>query len=389
MRLRRYGSRIPIKHAANTALGIFDVPTVPEDTGFDVTEWQHPDSLMQRSNAEFGRLLDLAITNVNVSDRDRRTLRRELGVISMGRLPTRLQLANLRIRRQAYRLLYSAVRAAWSGPPLARRRWFFITLVGDVGNSLEYRTVVELRRAKRDFAKMLADTGLHAIGMLEIQAGANYPGGGHGSTLELHAHAIGFTDNPAFPTHAVSRALCGRTILANWLGAPTVRIDPITSRGHLRRQCYYMCKAPFQGSRIEPDGSKASGFRRVGVSIERPALALRIAEVLGHLTVDDAVFCTGKGGIALKGEWLRALREWHGRRCCGHDVDVPALIQNVWNHGRTRISRPPIDIRRDTSRSVDSAWADAMRQEIALVHENRAKYAGRRSAHNRARRQPR
>lgn len=122
--------------------------------------------------------------------------------------------------------------------------------------------------------------------------------------------------------------------------------------------------------------------------IQRPDFALRIAEALSHFTLNEAVFCAGKGGLALKRAWLGPLRRWHAQRCVDHDVDVAALIQRVWQRGRTTIPRPAIDVRRDTSRPPDAAWANAMRASISEVQESRAKHAQQRDAYNRMRRQP-
>ena len=120
-----------------------------------------------------------------------------MGLGTDGRLPETPSLANLKVRKRAYEILCEAVKPLWN-PPGTRRRWFFITLIGDVGNSLEYQTVIELARCRRNFAKVLGLTALQAVGLRELQAVSNFPGGGHGRMFEFHAHAIGYTDDPGF-----------------------------------------------------------------------------------------------------------------------------------------------------------------------------------------------
>lgn len=98
--------------------------------------------------------------------------------------------------------------------------------------------------------------------------------------IELHAHTLGYTDDPSLKPVAVAHRLRSRKILTSWLGAPTVTIKPVNSLARLRGQCAYLFKAPVKFSPPMKDGYEKSGHRCVRALIDRPSLALRLAEVL-------------------------------------------------------------------------------------------------------------
>lgn len=354
----------PALRTQNIELSIAHLPLVSDDTGYDPIEWMHPDSRMARSISEFTQLLAPIINDADISPAERRALRIGLGLGTDRKLPETLSLANLKIRKSAYEILFEAVKPLWK-PPSTPRRWFFITLISDVGKSLEYQTVIELARCRRDFSKVLGLTGLHAVALLELQAVSNYPGGGHGRMFELHAHAIGYTDDPGFKPHGTAKRLKRRNILTSWLGAPTVTIKPVKTLARLRSQCFYLFKAPVKCGRLMKDGFEPSGYKRFRGSINRPSLALRLAEALCHIEFDHAVFCTGLGGKALKRDLLQRLRAWHARCPIASSGDLPARIQKVWAGGRVTQPRHPVDIRRGTVLAADPTWENAVNESCA------------------------
>ncbi|TCP31353.1 hypothetical protein [Sphingomonas sp. BK235] len=359
----------PALRTQNFGLSITRLPLVSDDTGYDPIEWMHPDSRMARSISEFSALLTPIINNADISPAERRALRIGLSLGTDRRLPETPSLANLKIRKRAYEILFEAVKPLWR-PPGTRRRWFFVTLISDVGNSLEYQTVIELARCRRDYAKVLGRTGLQAVGLLELQAVSNYPGGGHGRMLELHAHAIGYTDDPRFKPQATARLLRDRTILTSWLGAPTVTIKPVNSLARLRGQCAYLFKAPVKCGRLMKDGFEPSGYKRFRGSINRPSLALRLAEVLCDIEFSRAVFCTGLGGKALKRDLLQRLRAWQARSPNAPDANLRRIIQKIWAGGRTSSLRHPVDVRRGVAAAMDPRWAHAISESrVKLVDQ--------------------
>ncbi len=359
------------------------VPLVAKDTRPDHTDWRHPDNVMDRDLLEYLRLVGDAVEAARMSDRERANLRVGLG-LNNRQIPDGFPMCNSHVRLQAYRSLYDAVRPHWRASTGTKRRWFFLTFFTDCGNALEYDTVVEFARTRRNLNRMLADTGLDAVGMLEVQAGTNFPGGGNGCSVMLHGHYIGYTDDPDFDEHRVAAQLCRRTVLSNWLGAPTASIVPVTQLGELFDRCRYINKPPLAGKYLVPDHRQATGFFVTKADVMRPVL-LRLAEVLGHFEFSDFVSGTGTAGLAMKRDWRRSMQAWHRRQRNVVDVDVPALIQQVWQTDRTRVTRPPIDVRRDVRSPPSTAWHDAMASRIEEVEANRAnvaaRSAGRRRTH--------
>ncbi len=90
-----------------------------------------------------------------------------------------------------------------------------------------------------------------------------------------------------------------------------------------------LCKALISASCLENDRGTVNGLRRVNVGLDRPSLALRLAEALLHIRYEDAVFATGKGGIALKRAWLGGLRGHHRAQPHADPVDYAALFQRI------------------------------------------------------------
>ncbi|RYE98018.1 MAG: hypothetical protein EOO77_37990 [Oxalobacteraceae bacterium] len=244
-------------------------------------------------------------------------------------------------------------------------------MITDAGNALEYDTVVEFGRTKRDTSRILADTGLHAVGMLEVQAATNYPQAGTGCSLELHGHYLGYTDDPGFRPRATAKRLCGRNVLSNWLGAPTITIKPISSVGQLMDWCRYISKPPLKGHYLQPDNRKDSGYTRQSTDVT-PSAALRLAEVLGHFTMLDLASATGKGGLALKRAWRADLQAWHHRHRNVVPVDAPALIQQVWASDRTSMKRLPVQIRWNAQSPQSEHWRTAMAAHFEKVAGHRA-----------------
>lgn len=358
-----------IDRLAANATRLSDVVLFANDAGDINAERQHPNSAMHRSQADFLRLTQTALNSARADPEDIAALLNALGAEKHVKLPARMLAGNMVIREEAYQQLFRTLRAAWRGPLESTRRWFFGTLITDLGNSLEYAPVIELARLKQKFWKVVARTRLHSFIVIETQAGTNYPRRGHGLTLMTHAHFIGFTDDPAFDLQSATRSALQGTTLSNWLDAPTVKIREICSVEDLRRDCYYINKMPAKASRIVPDAWMPSGFATKAV--EAPAqMALRLAEVITQLDYMEIVFSTGDGK-KLKGEWRDAMKAWHAPRRADDEVDLAAAFERVWRRSRSNIVRSAIDIRRDASQPPDTGWQDVMAGFTADAAENR------------------
>lgn len=333
-----------------------DYPVHPQDDGVDLTEWTHPDSLLERSITNFLEIVSKGVSGA--ADADYTAINAAMGFGRSKRMPHRTLCSHAKVRALAKRTLWEVVRAAWSGPPGIRRRWMMITAITDLGNSVEDHPVVEMHRVKEQARKVVADLGLNAIMILETQAAVRHPGGGQGGTLMTHVHGIAYTDDPALNLENAAATACARPILSNWLGAPTFHLKPIETKGELNRACYYLNKFSFRSSRLVRDRTKPSGYRTAHQTIEVSS-ALRLAELLSLLEYKDIAFGTG-AGVKLKGKWLRALRIAHRKRADPFDDDLEAAWMGFWSGKSRGRTRHPFDLRWDAKQPPSDDWERAM-----------------------------
>jgi hypothetical protein len=340
-----------------------------EDTGYTSADWDHPDAALKRSFDGFYRLISERLEVSRADPVSIEQVKLALGTPRAQMLPYLPLLSNMCVRKQGYELLFTQLERAWAGPPGTRRRWFFGTLITDLGNTLEYAPVLEMERIRRDFRKVMKRTGLNTIAFIEIQAGTNYPQQGHGRTLMCHAHFIGFTDEESFDLRRANTIASAGTILSNWLGAPTVRIDTIANRSELKRRCYYLFKAPLKGSYLIPNPNFASGYQTEHADVDR-SLALRLAEVLSQLDYSQATFTTG-AGTELKGAWLRALTAWQRLRRNMGQENFAAAFAEVWATGGTTVPRTPVQTRWTANAAPSASWNHAMSTYLQSVAAHR------------------
>lgn len=353
-------------------LEISDVTFSRADTGYTLADWELPDAALKRSFDDFYRLIANALEASAADAGSVEHVKLALGAPPGKRLPYLPLLSNLRVRNSSYELLFEHLRAKWAGPTGTRRRWFFGTLITDMGNTLEYVPVIEMGRLRRDFRKVIARTGLNTIAFIEIQAGTNYPQNGHGRTLMCHAHFIGFTDDQDFDLRRANAVARAGSTLTNWLGAPTARIEEIAHVSALKRRCYYLFKAPLKGSYLVRNAAKGSGWETKHADVDQ-WLAVRLAEMLAQIDYRQATFTTGEG-TKLKGDWLRALAEWQRPRRNLEQENFAAAFQEVWTTGRTTAHRAPAEIRWTTNAAPSTSWNDAMTPRIQAVSEHRARF---------------
>lgn len=330
----------------------------PSDNGVNWNEWQHPLALHDRSSAALCHAVEKGLSRA--SDADRSMINAALGFRQTKSLPHRAICSHAGVRQHAMETLYVTTKQAWTGPPDTRRQWMLFTAITDLGNSVEDRPTIEMHRLERQVRKVVSELGLNAVMILETQAAVRYPGGGLGGTLMTHVHGIAYTDDPNFNLRKAQATACKRSILSNWLGAPTVRMKEIKTKSDLYRACYYINKHPHRASRLVRDSSKRSGYRTVHQAVEAGP-ALRLAELLSQLEYKDVVFAT-HGGVRLKGDWMRALHVAHRSRAASFDDDFSAMWDGFWQARSGGRRRLPFDLRWSTSQAVSNVWEDAMQE---------------------------
>ncbi|MBQ1498843.1 MAG: hypothetical protein IIZ38_11065 [Sphingomonas sp.] len=362
-----------IEHLANRGVDIAEIQTnLITDSDWEEAEWRQPLAALDRSIRGFYEPVGNWLVEQRVSDRDIEALKTALGASTPHRkLPAEMLASNRWIRRQGFKLLKAQTHEMWQ-PAGTRRRWFFITLITDIGNALEYAPVIEIKRLKTAFGKILRASGLHSFAVLEFQGGTNFPQGGEGRTIMAHAHAIGFTDDEEFDAEHLESRLREQSTLHNWLGAPTIKIVPVPSRDQLHRRCSYLFKAPIRGCFLSKNDWKKSGFEILKTDIS-PEFSVRLAELLCQLNYSAIVFSTG-GGNTIKTPWLRALRKWHTQRAANHVVDYAAIWRKVWAASCARTTRQPFDIRYNATLKLSTAWQEAIsayRERVERAREEK------------------
>lgn len=343
---------------------VSDVQLVDDD-GCDFDAYSFPTNYLRRTISAFRASVMKSIDRADLNRRDATMFAK---LLHASRISDEMTLSCLPLRRAAYRTLRETMLSAWLSPnPTTRRRWFFLTLFGDVGNALEYEPVVEIARFKKACCATLAKADLQTLVIMEVQAGTNFPGGGSGRTLMFHAHAIGFTDDPDYKYQDVAKRLNRLTRLTNALEARTVVMNPIGSKGELGRKCAYMLKAPIDGKYLAPSDNTKTQMHFHKSTVEHH-LAVRLFEAMSLLTYSDVTWVVGKEAGALRTAWLRQLRAIHAqgvRRRLADDVhDVAALWERYWAGAHVKKPRRPFDIRNDMSLPPHDGWRVAFQRSM-------------------------
>lgn len=322
----------------------------------------------QQLRAGFEALLEIAFHRSNASQPDIRLVRRATGVRCKTR-PFSALMSHMPLRQLAGEALNLQLKSIFEAD--AHHSWWFGTFITDLGNTGEYRSIVELGRLKRDAVKMAGLVGLESIGVVETQL-ARYPLAGHGRTLQAHIHLIGRALKADFDAAAARHAIARSSTFTNWLGAPTATFMPIRNASNLAFRCNYMFKAPLDESWLVRNPAMRSGFEMKSQGMVDPLGALRLAELLSHMDLRGSTFAQGSL-VVVKGDWIRDVTAWQRSRL-GKAEPEPAAFQRVWDGLATKITRESPDVRRDASCSLDDAWAQSMARWFDKVATNQARF---------------
>ncbi|HPB23848.1 MAG TPA: hypothetical protein PLL48_16155 [Novosphingobium sp.] len=105
---------------------------------------------------------------------------------------TDMRLCDIAARKKAAEILFEVIDELQPVFDLPRMRFFHITFVDDLGITSDRVPVLKVHALKRKVDKAIRALGLSAITHVEKQPLLNYPAGGEGRTLMLHAHALGW-----------------------------------------------------------------------------------------------------------------------------------------------------------------------------------------------------
>lgn len=208
-----------------------------------------------------------------------------------------------------------------------------ITLIDRLGATSDRNPIMRVRALRRKVDKAIRRLGLSGLVFIEVQPLLNYPAGGHGRTLLLHAHALcwGVTSRREFRD-----AMQGINKSRSWqneFGATPVKARRLKTFDDVLRIACYIAKLPHDGKIRVPTGGGDWRFRPV-LKGYPDRLALRIGEGLSHYSVFDAVFSIG-GGRLYRLEWKRRLVKWHKARLNRPGMGLSFDVEAFWRRGRS------------------------------------------------------
>lgn len=208
-----------------------------------------------------------------------------------------------------------------------------ITFIDQIGVTSDRNPVMRVCALKRKIDKAVRHLGLSALVFIEVQPLLNYPAGGDGRTLLLHAHALcwGETSRRVFQK-AVKKLNKSRS-WQNEFGAQPVKARQLKTFDDVLRIACYVAKLPHDGKIRVPIGCGNWRFRPV-LKGYPDRLALRIGEGLSHYSIFDAVFSVGAGRL-YRLEWKRRLVEWHQIRLNRIGTGLSFDVAAFWRRGRS------------------------------------------------------
>lgn len=255
---------------------------------------------------------------------------------------THMRLCDVSARKKAAEILFEVIaelQPVFQSPGM---RFFHITFVDDLGITSDRVPILKVSALKRKVDKAIRSLGLSAITHIEKQPLLNYPAGGEGRTLMLHAHALGWGVVSRRGFREAKQTLNESRSWQNEFDAAPVLERELHDFDEVRRIACYVAKLPHDGKILVPTGN---GKRRFRPTLQGypDRLALRIAEGLSHYSIFDAVFSVGEGKH-IRAEWKRRLVEWQRQRLVhcggGQDFDVEAFWRRRRSNGRTGYDMP-------------------------------------------------
>ena len=279
-----------------------------------------------------------ALRSLRLTGEEEAWLRALLGGGPTGRGRTSLALgSDLWLRERSTLILIDEVLAHWRARALGRR-YAFVTFIDDSGNTLMERPHLNRDAFRRKIDKAVRGSGLHAVVALEVQALTNYPKSGFGKTMMLHAHAIVWSDDPAWADNPAARYrewaidLGLRDTWTCRFGAEPVLPEVIRdTEGDFAMVAAYISKVPSDGSRtVKNPATSARRMRSTTEDYHRDQ-ALRIMEVLSQVELSKLIFAVGDGK-QIAAPWRKAMLAVHRQRRRSLDRETTLVeIADGWS----------------------------------------------------------
>jgi hypothetical protein len=249
----------------------------------------------------------------------------------------RLLTANRRVRRAATYILAGLLRdhrlASFAFP---KRRHWHVSFLGPLVN--EYEPRLDIEAYGRSVYRLLHKAKLNAVFAVELQPLTNYPQRGHGRSFLVNAHALCWTDDPAFDAESAEDAMNESKSIKSVFGAPLVVFKERTlTAGSVEYSAYYLFKAPFVGKYRTRDPDVPTRWIFNEDHHVRPQFLLRLAEVLSLIEFTDLAWGV-RAGKTVRRDWKKGLTHWNEVQCARptYPLETGFDTAELWERIRAR-----------------------------------------------------
>lgn len=242
------------------------------------------------------------------------------GIVGLGKGISNCLASNLALRSKLTSRaieLFSAMQA-----DLPHRRFFLTTLISDDWLTYDRNTQVFLGRMQATIRPVMALGQFDGwFGNIELQTMAETVAP-FGRILMPHAHAVSWSDDPAFDAEEAENRMGSSKRLFSHLGAKTVDVSTRHDTGAANLVAYIL-KAPSVAKYRFPHQGSPSGFYLRPTAL-KPMSAVRLLEVLSGIYLDELML-SGGDGSAIRSDLKRYMIE-----CATQVTGVVTPEQVAW-----------------------------------------------------------
>jgi len=264
----------------------------------------------------------------------RRRRSRIHALLGIDRCLREVPLCDVSARKEGAKILYDVIKGMKPHFAQTGMKVYHVTLVDEIGITTDRNPTLRLKALKRKVDKAIRYVGLSGIVFVEVQPLLNYPGGGEGCTLMLHAHALcwGVVSERKVPKRL--KCLNNSRSWANQFGARPILARRLKDFKNILKIACYVSKLPHDGKYRSPNSSGEWRFRPT-IKGYTYRLALRIAEGFSQYSIFDAVFSVAERKH-IRAIWKRRLVDWHRARLERVEQEAPFDIPRFWSRLRRK-----------------------------------------------------
>lgn len=312
------------------------IAPIPDSTGFGLRSFYKMDMnnyenmrLMNsiRRGTRFKNWMEETIQPLRIEDDRRRQLMALLGIDGhCARLPA----SDITARSQAMRIFYSVVDEYMRYNVPIDTPKLLGTWTCDTGLTTDDRPHLRLNAFKAKTYQQIRTTGLHAIGVVEIQPITNYPFQDT-NTFTMHAHGIAWGHTPGPARRAAVRKTNQSRAWSNRLEADPVQLKmPVRTEGGILGWGCYMWDNPDYAKRVRCWRNGKTSLAN-HVKTYPAGLALRLLEGLSYYSLPNLAFSV-RDGKYLRRQWEKELCAWGSARDTLIDPEPEFDIAAAWEN---------------------------------------------------------